>query len=200
MIIAIVRDVLRSEIKGIAETLFESGINRVEVSLSDEENGFACLHELIHHFHSKMSIGVGTVTTAEQARKAKAYGAEYVITPGWDKTLVETFLEKGYDVIPGVFTPGEIMQAQSLGIERVKLFPISTLGPRYVKSVKAPFPNMSIMGVGGVTVENMQAYLKAGCDSFAIGGDLVPKNATKYHLEEIATKAQEFVRGLREGA
>ncbi|MDO6657416.1 bifunctional 4-hydroxy-2-oxoglutarate aldolase/2-dehydro-3-deoxy-phosphogluconate aldolase [Anaerobacillus sp. 1_MG-2023] len=197
MIISIVRDVERTEIKTVADSLLRGGIHRVEVSLSDEEKGFASLYKLCQNYRDEMEIGVGTVTSIEQADKAIEIGAKYIITPGWDKTLVEACLQKGYRVIPGVFTPGEIMQAQMIGIHQVKLFPASSLGEQYIRNIKGPFPKVSIMGVGGITLKNVRDYQDAGCDSFAIGSDLVPRGATKRDQDHIEKRAKAYERALK---
>ncbi len=192
-IVAIIRGVEPSEVIDIQEALIEGGVDWVEVSLSEEEKGLECIKMLNDRFGNEIHLGVGTVTTVEQAKKAIDAGAKYIITPGWDKELMTEILDLNVDVSPGVFTPGEIMQALNLGIKVVKLFPASSLGPSYIKNLKGPFPNIDVMGVGGISLENILDYYKAGCTSFGIGSDLVPRGATKADKEKIKDTAMKYV-------
>lgn len=191
-IVAIIRGVDPTEVIDIQEALLEGGINWVEVSLSEEEKGLECIKILNENFGNKIHLGVGTVTSIAQAKKAIDAGARYIITPGWDKELAKEIKELNVEILPGVFTPGEIMQALNLGINVVKLFPASNLGTDYIKNLKGPFPNINIMAVGGVSLDNIRDYYKSGCTSFGIGSDLVPRGATKKDRENIKRNAQKY--------
>ena len=191
-IVAIIRGVDPTEVIDIQEALLEGGINWVEVSLSEEEKGLECIKILNENFGNKIHLGVGTVTSIAQAKKAIDAGARYIITPGWDNELAKEIKELNVEILPGVFTPGEIMQALNLGINVVKLFPASNLGTDYIKNLKGPFPNINIMAVGGVSLDNIRDYYKSGCTSFGIGSDLVPRGATKKDRENIKRNAQKY--------
>lgn len=191
-IVAIIRGVDPTEVIDIQEALLEGGINWVEVSLSEEEKGLECIKILNENFGNKIHLGVGTVTSIAQAKKAIDAGARYIITPGWDKELAKEIKKLNVEILPGVFTPGEIMQALNLGINVVKLFPASNLGTDYIKNLKGPFPNINIMAVGGVSLDNIRDYYKSGCTSFGIGSDLVPRGATKKDRENIKRNAQKY--------
>lgn len=196
-IVAIIRGVEPSEVVDIQEALIEGGVKWVEVSLSEEEKGLECIKRLNERFGQDIHLGVGTVTSIEQAKKAIEAGAKYIITPGWDRELVKEILKMNIEVFPGVFTPGEVMQALGLGIEVLKLFPADNLGTSYIKNLKGPFPNVHIMAVGGVSLDNILEYERAGCSSFGIGSDLVPRGATKENKEEIKNRAQQYVSKLK---
>lgn len=192
-IVAIIRGVDPSEIIDIQKALIEGGINWVEVSLSEEEKGLECIKVLNQRFGKEIHLGVGTVKTIEQAKKAIKAGAKYIITPGWDKELIQEMKKLNVEILPGVFTPGEIMQALNLDINVVKLFPASNLGTSYIKNLKGPFPNLDIMAVGGISLENIREYYHAGCTSFGIGSDLVPRGATKADKDQIKNNAKKYV-------
>jgi 2-dehydro-3-deoxyphosphogluconate aldolase / (4S)-4-hydroxy-2-oxoglutarate aldolase len=192
-IVAIIRGVEPSEVIDIQEALIEGGIDWVEVSLSEEVKGLECIKLLNDRFNNEIHLGVGTVTTIEQAKKAIEAGAKYIITPGWDKELMKQIQDLNVEILPGVFTPGEIRQALNLGIKVVKLFPANNLGPSYIKNLKGPFPNIDVMGVGGISLDNIQEYYNAGCTSFGIGSDLVPRGATKADKERIKNTAMKYV-------
>lgn len=196
-IIAIIRDVEPEDVIDIQEALIEGGIEWVEVSLSDEEKGLQCIEKLNHHFGESIHLGVGTVTSVDQAKRAIDAGAKYIITPGWDKELIQEIKKFGVEIFPGVFTPGEVLQALNEGIEVCKLFPANTLGPNYLKNLKGPFPNIQMMAVGGILLDNILEYSQAGYSSFGIGSDLVPRGATKNDKESIKKKSQDYMNVLK---
>lgn len=192
-IIAIIRSVKAYDVVAIAEALHGEGINWLEVSLSDEYNGLACIQQLHTHISSsQIKLGAGTVTTLRQATLAQQAGATYMITPGWDRELVRGIRTMQLDVLPGVYSPGEIMQAQAGGIETVKIFPADHLTTSYIKSLRGPFPHLAFTAVGGVTTENIKSYYQAGYSSFAIGSELVPRGATQADVPLIRERAAQF--------
>ncbi|MGG0716207.1 bifunctional 4-hydroxy-2-oxoglutarate aldolase/2-dehydro-3-deoxy-phosphogluconate aldolase [Robertmurraya massiliosenegalensis] len=192
-IIAILRGIHPEDASSIVEVLLNNGISWVEVSLSDEENGLRCIQNIHSAFQDSVQLGAGTVIHPHQVDKVLEAGAKYIITPGWDRELIRYVKTKQVDAFPGVFSPGEIVQALQEEINVVKLFPTNDLGLSYVKSLQGPFPNVHIMGVGGVDLHNLKDYYEAGCSSFAIGSDLVPRGATKKDLNAIEQKAKQYV-------
>lgn len=198
-LIAIIRGVKAEEVIPIAEVLVESGITSIEVSLSEEELGIQCIQNIHAAFRDSVHLGAGTVIHPYQVDRVLEAGATYIITPGWDRELVRYIQSKDAEVLPGVFSPGDILQAIQEGVEAVKLFPIHDLGDSYVKNlVGGPFPNIHIVGVGGIGLHNVRKYFEAGCSSFAIGSDLVPRGASAKDLENIKQKAKEYVELLQE--
>ncbi len=191
-IIAIIRGVQATHIRMIAETLLEEGIDWMEVSLSNEEEGLACIKQLASGLGDQIHLGVGTVITAEQVNRAIDAGAKYIITPGWDRELVQYIRSQKIDILPGVYSPGEVMQAQAEGIETVKLFPAGDLGVTYIKSLRGPFPQLDFLAVGGVNLDNLHELFEAGCSSFSIGSELVPRGATQKDKTLIKQKARLF--------
>ena len=197
-IIAIIRGIHPDDVCAITEVLVENGITWLEVSLSEEENGIRCIEEISAHFGNKVHLGAGTVMDRSQVDRVMKAGAEYVITPGWDRDLVRYTQMKNVEIFPGVFSPGEIMQAIQEGVEVVKLFPVNDLGVSYVKNLRGPYPELKIMGVGGVDLQNIRDYAKAGCSFFAIGSDLVPRGASTKDLSKIKEKAKQYVELMKE--
>ena len=158
-------------------------------------NGIRRLRE---HFGDSLYLGVGTVVEARQIDLAQQAGAGFIITPGWDRELVRLVIGRGLEVFPGVFTPGDIMQAVQEGVKIMKVFPAGSLGPEYIRNLRGPFPQVSFMAVGGVNLSNIQQFYKAGCHSFAIGNDLVPRQATAAQLETIGARAAAYSQSLNE--
>jgi 2-dehydro-3-deoxyphosphogluconate aldolase/(4S)-4-hydroxy-2-oxoglutarate aldolase len=105
-------------------------------------------------------VGAGTVTSTSQVDRVVAAGARFVVTPGFDRAVVERCLHHGVPVLPGVATPGEVMAAMGLGIDVVKVFPAGLLGgPPFADALAGPFPRLRIVPSGGVTRENAAGYL-----------------------------------------
>ncbi|HWO77445.1 MAG TPA: bifunctional 4-hydroxy-2-oxoglutarate aldolase/2-dehydro-3-deoxy-phosphogluconate aldolase [Bacillus sp. (in: firmicutes)] len=197
-IIAILRGIHPDKVCAITEVLVENGITWLEVSLSEEENGIGCIEKIHAHFGDKVHLGAGTVMNPNQVDRVIDAGAQYIITPGWDRDLVRYTKMKKVEIFPGVFSPGEIMQAIQEGVEVVKLFPVNDLGLSYGKNLRGPYPDLKIMGVGGVDLQNIREYAKAGCSFFAIGSDLVPRGATTSDLSVIKEKAKQYVELMKE--
>lgn len=196
---AILRDIDYTAAADIVETLMLNGINSLEVSLSNEEKGLQTLIKLHEEYGRHIRIGAGTVTSKKQINLLSDLKIPFIITPGWDKELVQYALDNKSQVIPGVYSPGEIMQALSLGIEEIKLFPIEDFPVTYIKNLFGPFPHMNIVGVGGISTENIQSYFDAGVHAFAIGSDLVPRGATnsKESLNNISLQAKKYSQILK---
>ncbi len=107
-------------------------------------------------------VGAGTVLTAEEAREAVSAGAQFLVSPICDEVVIEAAVELGVAVIPGCFTPTEMMRAHRAGAPLVKLFPIPGIGPDYVRACLGPLPFLKIVPTSGVTGENVAEYLAAG--------------------------------------
>lgn len=131
-----------------------------------------------------LALGIGTIKTAEQAKRFIELGAEFIVSPIVESTIAQETIEKGYDWIPGCMTPTEIALAESLGASLVKLFPGDTLGPKFLKAIKPLFPNLKFMPTGGVDVEktNINAWFDAGVFSVGLGSRLFapPVDADSY--------------------
>jgi|SRR5690625_2627481 len=195
-LISIIRGVDPDDILAITECLLENGVSWLEISLSDEKKGLACIQKINDKYGDHVNLGVGTVIKKEQVDKALEAGARYIITPGWDRALAEYVLSKNITIFPGVYSPGEIMQAASLGIQTVKVFPAIILGLDYIKNIRGPFPHTEFMAVGGVNQDNIKDFKEAGYTYFAIGSNLVPQGATKSDLEIIGGNASDYVHIL----
>ncbi|MBE0068758.1 bifunctional 4-hydroxy-2-oxoglutarate aldolase/2-dehydro-3-deoxy-phosphogluconate aldolase [Thermoanaerobacterium thermosaccharolyticum] len=197
-IVAILRDVDQRYVCDIARELMNQGINWVEVSLSNESNGLDCLEKLVNKYYNILQIGVGTVISKEQVDKVMKLGVKYIITPGWNRDLITYIKNFDIKVIPGVFSPGEIIDAINFEIDTVKVFPADVLGIRFIKSILGPFPTLKIMAVGGISKDNISDYYKAGCTFFGIGNELVPRKASIEDLDKIRTSAMEYLKLIKE--
>ena len=193
-LIAIIRDVAADDVTFIAHALLEAGIDYVEVSLSRPKEGLACIRRLRADFGAELKLGAGTVTSEAAMEDAHRAGAGYIITPAFDEDLVKAALKQGLPIFPGVFSPAEVMRALRLGLKQLKLFPAGDLGPSYAASLRGPFPEAEFIGVGGINLDNLAAFWKAGCRRFAVGSDLVPRGAAAVNSSAIQERACAYLR------
>lgn len=166
-IVAILRVKNAKHVIPSAEAIRLGGISSIEVSLNTPE-AFDCIKEL-----SKINgilPGVGTVTTVKQAKEAIDAGAEFVVTPVSRKDVIDVCHEYGKPVLSGALTPSEIYQAYDWGADIVKVFPAEMMTMKYIKAIKAPFPQIKLMPTGGVNSGNIDQWFEMGADCVGIGG------------------------------
>lgn len=203
-IIAIVRGVHSKKLIPLAKAMYDGGIRLLEVtysadkSISDSEtaNNIALLKK---HFGKEMHIGAGTVLTMAQLELTKQAGGEFIISPDTVPELIKATKELQMISIPGAMTPSEISLAHKSGADFVKIFPIVSLGPEYVKAIRAPLSNIKLLAVGGVDVSNMVSYLRAGVCGFGIGGNIVDKKLLENNdFNGLTALAKKYVSVVKE--
>ena len=145
-------------------------------------------------------LGAGTVLSAEQVRSCADAGARFVVSPGTRPDVVRSALDAGLTPIPGAFTPTEILAALSLGVEEVKIFPASLGGPAYITTLRGPFSSTGFVPTGGIGLDEIGAYLRAGADRVGLGGALVgsrPPDSAE-DLAELTSRVSRAVENARE--
>jgi 2-dehydro-3-deoxyphosphogluconate aldolase/(4S)-4-hydroxy-2-oxoglutarate aldolase len=196
-LIVIVRGVKTEDLIPFADAVYEGGVRLLEITYSatgaiPDEQTASQIKMLKDHFGDKMNIGAGTVIRENQVELTAKAGGEFIISPDTNPDLIKKTNELGLVSIPGALTPTEIQCASVAGADFVKLFPVSTFGPEYIKAVSAPLSHVRLLAVGGVTDENIGEYLKAGACGFGIGSSIVNKkliDAKDYSaITEIAKK------------
>ena len=154
----------------------------------------AGIEKLADAFGDRAVIGVGTVLDAATARDAISAGSQFVVSPMFDRSIVETTLRYGKLSMPGSYTPTEIMTAFTAGADVVKVFPSAGLGPQYFKDILAPLPQLRLMPTGGTDPSNAGAWIKAGAVCLGAGSSLLPKDAiAKGDWATITKNAKAFV-------
>ena len=181
----------------VAATLLDAEINVVEVTLNSQNalEGSAALRK---RFGNTMLIGAGTVRTLEGFQSAIGAGAQFTIAPNLDVEVMQTAVKSGIIHLPGVFTPTEIQTAVNLGATVVKLFPIDTMGPKYLKAIRAPLNDVLIVPTGGVTVENVAEYRAAGACAVGLGSALV--TGPSQSIEDLRARAVAFRKAWDQSA
>lgn len=179
----------------IAKAAISGGCNIVEVTFTIPKAD-EVIEELIKDKKDGVVIGAGTVFDAETARIAILSGAEFIVSPSFDKETAMLCNKYGIPYIPGCFTPREIMEARQYGSDVIKLFPGSALKPTIVKDIKSPIKGIGVMASGGVSFENMDEWFKNDCDIVSIGSAIVNlKDPLKVEVE--TRKYIERVKKLR---
>lgn len=202
-VIAIVRGIGGEHICALAEAIRAGGLKCLEVTFDHSAAGGAeetlrSIRLLRKTLGEAMSIGAGTVMTAEEVRRAAEAGAGYIISPNVDEAVIRETKRLGLVSIPGAMTPTEAAAAWNLGADLVKLFPAGVLGVDYIKALKAPLRHIPVTAVGGVTPQNAGAFLAAGCAGVGAGGNLVSRRlVAEGRLDEITRTARAYVEAVR---
>lgn len=197
-IIAIIRGIDKEHIVKTAEALLAGGIKIMEITLN-RSDAVESIEMLCKTFNGKMLLGAGTVLNKKQVEEVSKAGAMFIVSPNTDREVIEQTKNLNMVSIPGALTPSEIVDARKFGADFVKVFPAGSLGPNYIKAIRAPLDNIPLLAVGGIDTENMCEFLKAGVAGLGIGGNLVDKtliSSGKY--DEIRGNAAKYVKKLKE--
>src|SRR5271167_1893484 len=161
------------EAHALVEAIYAGGVTVLEVTMTVPE-AIDLLRDLKAKYGSEVLLGSGTVTTAAQAEATIEAGAEFVVSPSLHLEVIAKTKELGKVSIPGALTPTEVITAWRAGADYVKVFPCSAMGgASYLKSLRAPFPELKLIPTGGVTLETAVDFLKAGARALGVGADLV---------------------------
>lgn len=195
-IVAIIRGAEPKHVMAIVAALREGGVTNVEVTLNSP-NALAVIREVSEVMGDRMLVGAGTVLDAADARSAIEAGAKFIISPTVDEDTIRYTKESGIVSIPGALTPTEILKAYRLGADIVKVFPAS-MGSAYIKDIRGPLPHIPLMPTGGIQLDNIQEYQKAGGVAFGIGTALVnsKKPLTDEYLLAIKDNARKFMQAV----
>ncbi len=177
-ITGIIRGLQPDDINEILPIYREAGLTTIEITMNTAGAG-SIIQTALEHNSDGLNIGAGTVCTLDDLDKALAAGAQFIVTPIVNKKVIKACVKRGVPIFPGAFTPSEIYTAWTLGASMVKIYPATSLGPDYVKDLKAPLDQLKVMPTGGISLENMAAYFKAGADGLGIGSHLFDKTFIK---------------------
>jgi 2-dehydro-3-deoxyphosphogluconate aldolase/(4S)-4-hydroxy-2-oxoglutarate aldolase len=173
-IVAVVRALSSQQVIPLAEALLAGGIRAIEVTMTTP-NAVEAIVLASKHFRERALLGVGTVLNAETARQAIAAGAEFVVSPITRPEIAKAAAAADRPVMLGAYTPTEAQFAYEAGADFVKLFPADNLGPAYIKAIRAPLPHLKLVPTGGVTVDNIAEFFKAGCPAVGVGSSMITR-------------------------
>ena len=158
------------------------------------------IEEVSQRYGAEALVGAGTVLDGETARACILAGAQFVVSPALNLETIAVCRRYGVAVMPGALTPTEVVQAWSAGADFVKVFPAGAMGgASYIKSLKAPLPQIELVPTGGVSLKTAADFIKAGASALGVGADLVDVKAIREGQAHVVTeRAREFVRIVKE--
>lgn len=199
-VVGILRGVPANQTVEVTDALLTGGVDVIEVT-SDTDGAIETIGRLRETFdRSDLVVGAGTVLDAETAGAALRAGAEFVVTPSFDARVVDTCNRHGAVVVPGVMTPTEAITAYEAGADALKLFPASTLGPNYIRSLNGPLPQLPLFPTGGVSLDNVAELIEAGADGVGVGSALVASEAVAAEEYGVLTDRARSFRDAVESA
>ncbi|MFH1016296.1 MAG: bifunctional 2-keto-4-hydroxyglutarate aldolase/2-keto-3-deoxy-6-phosphogluconate aldolase [Chloroflexota bacterium] len=196
-VVAVVRVGSAREALEVCPAIARGGVKPVEVTMT-VPNAIDVIKEFKSTVKDEVLVGAGTVLDPETARAAILAGVDYIVTPTLNLKVIEMCHRYGKVVIPGAFTPTEILTAWEAGADIVKVFPAGVAGPQYLKDIKGPLPQVRLLPTGGVTLENTPDFIKAGAVAVAVGTALVDKKlVAEKKFDLITERARQFVEAVR---
>ncbi len=202
-IVAIIRATSGEQLVNVARALHEGGIDVIEVTFT-VPNVLEILAAVRKDLGNKILLGAGTVLDPETCRAALLAGAEFIVSPSLNLEVIKLCKRYGKLVMPGAFTPTEIITAWEAGADIVKLFPADCVGPNYLKALRGPLPQVRILPTGGVDLKTLPDFFKAGACAVGLGGQLVEKSAIESgnmtRIRELAAQYVALVKQTRSQA
>jgi 2-dehydro-3-deoxyphosphogluconate aldolase / (4S)-4-hydroxy-2-oxoglutarate aldolase len=197
---AIVRTASAESCLWASAQVLEAGFKGIEVPLTVPDAP-EVIHALRQRFPQAL-VGAGTVLTVEDAQRVAAAGAQFIVSPTWEEPLIEFGKEQSILAIPGAMTPTEIFHAHRRGALAIKVFPAESIGgAEFIKSLKGPFPNIPVIATGGIQLEHVAGYLKAGVVAAGVGGPLIPSALIESKADtELKALAQAYLSARAKNA
>ncbi|MCL9663021.1 bifunctional 2-keto-4-hydroxyglutarate aldolase/2-keto-3-deoxy-6-phosphogluconate aldolase [Paenibacillus hunanensis] len=195
-IVLIIRLDSEEEALAVADAAVEGGIKALEITMS-VPNALGIIRTLSNKYkNDDVLVGAGTILDAETARAAILAGAEMLVSPQLNPDMIRVANRYQAVTISGAYTPTEIFDTLQAGADIVKLFPAETLGPQFVKTVTAPLPQVPIVPTGGVTPQNVQEWLQAGCIGVGVGSYITKAAQQDGDYSRVTAAAREFLAAV----
>src|SRR5260221_10838159 len=170
-IVAVVRSPDSQQLVEVCRALADGGVTVVEITMS-VPNALEVLQRVRQSLGDRILLGAGTILDPETARAVLLAGAEYIVAPTVNLDVIQLCQRYNKLVMPGAFTPTEILAAWEAGADIVKVFPAEVVGPAFFKAVRGPLPQIRLMSTGGVDLTTAAAFLKAGACCLGVGSQL----------------------------
>lgn len=172
-LVVVIRSPTAADALAVGRILLVAGVEGLEVT-GTTPGACDVLAALRRDAESRVLLGVGSIRTVEDARRADDADADFLVSPGSPASLTEAMLATGRLVLPGVFTATEVMRARDIGARAVKLFPANVIGPDGLRAMRGPFPDVAFVPTGGISPDELGTWLDAGALAVGIGGRLAP--------------------------
>jgi 2-dehydro-3-deoxyphosphogluconate aldolase / (4S)-4-hydroxy-2-oxoglutarate aldolase len=196
-IVAIIRAPSGEQLVGVAQALLEGGIDVIEVTFT-VPGVLDIIHDVRRALGDRILLGAGTVLDTESARAALLAGAEFIVTPTVNTDVIRMCNRYDKVVMPGGFTPTEVLSAWEAGADFVKVFPADSVGPAHLKALKGPFPQIRLLPTGGVNLDTLHDFVNAGASAVGLGSALVEKDAlARGDMNRIRDLARQYVDAMK---
>jgi 2-dehydro-3-deoxyphosphogluconate aldolase / (4S)-4-hydroxy-2-oxoglutarate aldolase len=177
-IVGILRNITLDELQEILPIYYEAGLKNIEITMNTPLAG-SLIKYALSNYKGKLNIGAGTVYNMDLLNEALDAGASFIVSPNIDEVVIKRCKEINIPIFPGAFTPSEIYKAWEWGASMVKVYPATSVGPQYIKDIRAPFDFIKLMPTGGIDLHNIRDFLEAGAESVGIGSHLFNKRLIK---------------------
>jgi 2-dehydro-3-deoxyphosphogluconate aldolase / (4S)-4-hydroxy-2-oxoglutarate aldolase len=197
-VVAIIRLQDPHALHGVVQALAEGGVRALEVTMT-VPRAIELIAELAPTLPDGFLLGAGTLIDAATTRRAITAGAQFIVSPVFRPDVISAGHEMDVPVMPGCFTATEILNAWEAGADIVKVFPATSVGPSYLKDIRGPLPHVKLMPTGGVSIDNVGDWLKAGAVAVGVGSALLDAKAIaagSYGV--IADNARRMIANVRE--
>jgi 2-dehydro-3-deoxyphosphogluconate aldolase/(4S)-4-hydroxy-2-oxoglutarate aldolase len=196
-VVAVIRLADASQLTAVADALLEGGVRALEVTMT-VPRAVPLIESLAASLPPEVIVGAGTILDAETARQVILAGARFVVGPVLRPDVIALCHRYDVPVMPGCFTPTEILSAWEAGADLVKVFPATTLGPGFFKDIHGPLPQVRMMPTGGVTRDNAGEWIRAGAVAIGVGTALVDRRAVAdRRYDAITASARHFIDAVR---
>jgi 2-dehydro-3-deoxyphosphogluconate aldolase/(4S)-4-hydroxy-2-oxoglutarate aldolase len=198
-LIAIMRAQSSDQLIAAADAIREGGVKVIEVTMTTP-GALKVIAEATKKYGHETLFGAGSVLDAQTARAAILAGAGYIVGPTLNLEMIAMCNRYSIPVIPGCYTPSEMLTAWEAGADMVKLFPASVGGPGLVKAILAPLPQLRIVPVGGVNLETAAEFIRKGAYALGVGSSLVNQQLLDAgDMEELTLRAADFIKEVKKG-
>jgi len=200
-VVAILRAPSGERLADVAEALLAGGVEVVEVTFTVPA-AHRVLEQIADRLGDKLLLGAGSVLDSETARIAMLSGAEFIVSPTVNLDVIQTCRRYAKPIMPGAMTPTEALSAWQAGADIIKLFPSEITGPKLIKAIHGPMPQIPLMPTGGVNLETAADFIRAGACALGMGSTLAPKDAIAAgdmkRIESLASQFIQIVKTTRE--
>src|SRR5688500_6418932 len=175
-VVAIIRMPDPGALRAVVDALAEGGVRALEVTMT-VPRAIELIEEIAPTLPSNFLFGAGTLLDGETVRRAVGAGAQFIVSQMFRRHVVKAAHDEGVPVMPGCFSPTEILDAWDMGADIIKVFPATSVGPGYLKDIRGPLPHVKLMPTGGVSIDNVGDWLRAGAVGVGVGSALVDAKA-----------------------
>ena len=198
-IIAIMRAPSSDQLIAAAEAIAQGGVRVIEVTMTTP-GALDIIAQAAHKFGDDVLFGAGSILDAETARAAILAGAGFVVSPTLSLGVIALARRYGVPVLPGCYTPTEMLTAWEAGADMIKLFPASVGGPELIQAIRAPLPQLEIVPVGGVDLNTAADFIRKGAAALGVGSSLInQKLLDAGDMAELTRRAAAFMQEVKKG-